>query len=192
VRCFGWPSTSPPDKTKLTDLATLLRENPDSAIYTFPESTTTNGRGVLPLSPALLNVPPDTRIFPLNIRYTPQSVVTPVPRSWVRFFWNICSRPTHTLRIRIAEAVYNSSLATRNGVVSEGVQARSTYEHSEGFSSEAETLVDGGEDSLSPAEQKVLDRIAEDLARLGRTKRVGLGVKEKIEFARVWLKVNEG
>ena len=45
--------------------------------------------------------------------------------------------------------------------------------------------VETGE-GLSANEQKVLDRVAEDLARLGRVKRVGLGVKDKIEFLRIW------
>lgn len=44
------------------------------------------------------------------------------------------------------------------------------------------------EEQASPEEQKVLDRIGEDLARLGRVKRVGLGVEDKIEFLKVWLK----
>lgn len=45
--------------------------------------------------------------------------------------------------------------------------------------------VSGGYDP-SPQEQKVLERVAEDLARLGRVKRVGLGVEEKVEFLKVW------
>ena len=32
----------------------------------------------------------------------------------------------------------------------------------------------------------MLDKIGESLARLGRVKRVSLGVKEKIEFVRAW------
>lgn len=44
----------------------------------------------------------------------------------------------------------------------------------------------GGEAEISTDEQKVLDRVAEDLARLGRVKRVGLGVEEKVEFLKVW------
>jgi hypothetical protein len=45
----------------------------------------------------------------------------------------------------------------------------------------------GGDDAdVSADEQQVLDRVAEDLARLGRVKRVGLGVEEKIKFLKVW------
>lgn len=39
---------------------------------------------------------------------------------------------------------------------------------------------------LSEEEKKVLDRVGEALARLGRVKRVGVGVREKIEFGRIW------
>lgn len=37
-------------------------------------------------------------------------------------------------------------------------------------------------------EQMVLDRVGEDLARLGRVKRVALGVEDKVEFVRLWTK----
>lgn len=53
--------------------------------------------------------------------------------------------------------------------------------------SDADTLIDD-EDGLEPEEKKLLDKVAEDLARLGRVKRVGLGVKEKEEFVRAWAK----
>jgi hypothetical protein len=46
----------------------------------------------------------------------------------------------------------------------------------------------GTEGEISAQEQRVLDRIAEDLARLGRVKRVGLDMGDKIEFLKVWLK----
>lgn len=56
--------------------------------------------------------------------------------------------------------------------------------------SDAETLV-GAEDSEGPQtkeERAFLDRIAEALARLGRVKRVGLGVKDKEDFIKMWSK----
>lgn len=43
-----------------------------------------------------------------------------------------------------------------------------------------------GDGGVSADEQKVLDRVGEDLARLGRVKRVGLGVGDKVEFLKVW------
>jgi hypothetical protein len=58
--------------------------------------------------------------------------------------------------------------------------------------SSAETLVsDHDSEALSSEERKVLDRVADDLARLGRVKRVGLGVKEKEDFVRVWTKTRK-
>lgn len=56
--------------------------------------------------------------------------------------------------------------------------------------SDADTLV-GSEELEGPAtreEKMFLDKIAEALARLGRVKRVGLGVKEKIDFLEMWNK----
>lgn len=47
-------------------------------------------------------------------------------------------------------------------------------------------MVNGDGGIISEDEQKVLERVAEDLARLGRVKRVGLGVKDKVEFLKVW------
>jgi hypothetical protein len=43
-----------------------------------------------------------------------------------------------------------------------------------------------GSEDVGVSEQEVLDRVGEDLARLGRVKRVGLGVEDKIEFVKVW------
>ena len=42
--------------------------------------------------------------------------------------------------------------------------------------------------SVSKEEKVFLDKVAEALARLGRVKRVGLGVKDKIEFIKSWTK----
>lgn len=54
--------------------------------------------------------------------------------------------------------------------------------------SSSETLVgsEASEDGLSSEERRVLDRIGEDLARLGRVKRVALGIKEKEDFLKLW------
>jgi hypothetical protein len=46
--------------------------------------------------------------------------------------------------------------------------------------------VQESEEGVSVEEQKLLDSVAEDLARLGRVKRVALGVKEKGDFVKVW------
>ena len=57
-------------------------------------------------------------------------------------------------------------------------------------SSDAETLV-GNEDPEGPQtreERAFMDKIGEALARLGRVKRVGLGLKEKQDFVNTWTK----
>ena len=43
-------------------------------------------------------------------------------------------------------------------------------------------------DGLVEPERRVLDMLADSLARLGRVKRVGLGVREKARFVEVWRK----
>jgi hypothetical protein len=43
-----------------------------------------------------------------------------------------------------------------------------------------------GEEALRPEEKRVLDKVAEALARLGRVKRVGLGVADKVRFVDAW------
>lgn len=55
--------------------------------------------------------------------------------------------------------------------------------------SSSDTLL-GSEDaeSTNAAEKRVLEKVAEALARLGRVQRVGLGVKDKGEFVKAWTK----
>jgi hypothetical protein len=64
---------------------------------------------------------------------------------------------------------------------------RNGFSGEHGQNGDGMTVDTGYEDGdVSADEQQVLDRVAEDLARLGRVKRVGLGVEEKIEFLKVW------
>ena len=103
---FSVPPRGPPvGAGGLTDLATLLASNPSRVVAVFPEGSTTNGRGVLPLTPSLAAVPADVRIFPVSMRYTPPDITTPVPGfgGAVGFLWKLLSRPTHCIRVRIAE-----------------------------------------------------------------------------------------
>ncbi|KAF2126283.1 hypothetical protein P153DRAFT_369620 [Dothidotthia symphoricarpi CBS 119687] len=200
---FSHPTLSPPDTSNLVTLAQLTAENPTSIICVFPECTTTNGRGILPLSPCLLSAAGDTKIYPVNLRYTPQDVTTPVPGNYLSWFYNLLSKPTHQMRVRIASRIYNSpsqdspkkivQKATGTGYDTNifdqpdfrnGVNGKH-WDADAGM--QVETGVGGVED-VSADEKKVLDRIGEDLARLGRVKRVGLGVEDKIEFLKVWLK----
>jgi hypothetical protein len=58
-----------------------------------------------------------------------------------------------------------------------------------GSLSSSDTLVaESDADHPNSEERRLLDRTAEDLARLGRVKRVGLGVNEKIDFLKAWSK----
>ena len=59
--------------------------------------------------------------------------------------------------------------------------------------SSSDTLL-GSEDTetINAAEKRVLDKVAEALARLGRVQRVGLGVKDKDEFVKAWTKQRTG
>ncbi|GAB1314835.1 Lysophosphatidic acid:oleoyl-CoA acyltransferase 1 [Madurella fahalii] len=169
------------DDGGITDLGALLARHPDRVIAVFPECATTNGQGILPLSPCLLTAPAETAIFPVSMRYNPPDITTPIPgaRAWVDFLWKLLGGTTHTIRVRIAEGVHNTTQAS-NGVSS------SYNSH--------ETLTSGGgggrrgEDEPTAEEQRMLDRVAEALARLGRVKRVGVTVRTKKDFVAAWNK----
>jgi hypothetical protein len=200
IRALSPPRMVPSPTARLLPLDKLLKENPDSAIVVLPECTATNGRGILPFSPSLLTAPAKTKIFPVSLRYTPADITTPIPGAYLSFLWNLCSRPTHCIRVRIADAVYNTAASSlkQNGTKSPFTKPNS-YETNffDGIQlgdsvSSAETLVDHAEsEGLSLEETRVLDRIADDLARLGRVKRVGLGVKDKEAFLKVWKKTRK-
>ncbi|KAH8909139.1 hypothetical protein BR93DRAFT_531856 [Coniochaeta sp. PMI_546] len=167
---FSAPPSHPPTGAGLTDLAALIAANPDRVVAVFPEGGTTNGRGVLPLTPSLASVPADKRIFPVSMRYTPPDITTPVPGlgGLVGFLWKLLSRPTHCIRVRIAEGVYNTAHATNGVHKADGEEE------------------EGGDGEVTSEEQKVLDKVAEALARLGRSKRVGLTLKDKSAFVEAW------
>ncbi|KKK16398.1 hypothetical protein ARAM_005590 [Aspergillus rambellii] len=162
LRCFAPPQLHPPQDTPLYDLAALARKYPGRPIVAFAECTTTNGRAILPLSPALLGASPAAKIFPVSLRYTPVDVVTPVPASYVSFLWTLLSAPTHCIRVRIAEPVAGAGAGAGAG------------------------SADGDGAELTASEQALLDTVGDSLARLGRVKRVGLGVREKLDFVRMW------
>ena len=167
------PAYYPPKGAKLVDLSHLIQQYPHQPIAVFPECTTTNGRGILPFSPSLLTAPPTAKIFPISLRYTASDVTTPIPHTYFTFLWNLLSKPTHCIRVRIAESVFNQ----RNVGYSDSLR--------EERASSSDTLL-GSEDGdgVNTSERRLLDRIGEALARLGRVKRVGLGVKEKDSFVR--------
>jgi 1-acylglycerol-3-phosphate O-acyltransferase len=180
LRALSAPEAAPRG-ARLVTIASLMRENPGRTIVVFPECTTSNGRGVLAFSPGLLSAPPSAKIFPVCLRYTPSDVTTPLPGAYISFLWDLCSRPTHSIRVRIAEAV---RVAERRKIGDEP----DAWDVGETFSS-AETLTeDSGPSEMTGEDKKLLDRVADDLARLGRAKRVGLGVESKIAFIKAWTK----
>lgn len=182
---FSPPQLEPPEGVPLVELGALSGKYPGSIICVFPESTTTNGRGILPLSESLLTADPKTKIYPVNLRYTPGDITTPVPGGALYWVWKLLSKPTHQMRVRIARPVYNSSSLDRPSVKSEKASGMETNIWDSPHLRNG--LHGGGEQHVLNGEgQKVLDRVGEDLARLGRVKRVGLGVSEKIEFVKIW------
>ncbi|PYH82499.1 MFS general substrate transporter [Aspergillus uvarum CBS 121591] len=189
LRAFGAPQPTAPAARKLTTLDALLRKYPGRALVTFPECTTTNGRAILPLSPALLAVPPATKIYPISLRYTPVDVVTPLPGSYLSFLWNLLSKPTHCIRVRIAGGVTPTATTTTTAsAASTGSSTRRTnYDTNYLDTLDASTRsASSSPEATAVSDAALLDHVADSLARLGRVKRVGLGVKEKVDFVRVW------
>jgi 1-acylglycerol-3-phosphate O-acyltransferase len=181
LNSFSGPEARPPPNAKLMDLPAVIAANPHRAVVVFPECTTTNGRGILKFAPSLVTVSPTTRIFPISLRYAAADITTPVPGSYTTFIWNLLSTPTHVIRVRIAESVSRAS--TSAGIDSPASLSYGTLESSQ----EGNTLQTQDEaGSVSTADKRLLDKTGEALARLGRVKRVGLGVKEKTDFVRAW------
>jgi hypothetical protein len=195
LRAFQTPQEYPLPAAKLVDVRSLLQEHPDRIVVVFPECTTTNGRGILPLSPSILTAPDGAKIFPVCLRYTPGDITTPIPGSYWQFLWDFLSRPTHCIRVRIAECVYNTSKSASASSSEKTSSYTSNYldtmqEKESIMTSSAESLLSSGDDGSgeeqSVEERRVLDRVAEALARLGRVRRVGLGVRDKAAFVEVW------
>lgn len=108
---LGPVRTAPPPGAELVDVGDLLEQHPDRVVAVFPECGTTNGKAILPLSPPLARCPPHVHIFPVSIRYTPSDVTTPVPGWWLRFLWDLLSRPTTCIRVRIADGLRTDATA---------------------------------------------------------------------------------
>lgn len=165
----------------MLDLETLAARNPTRYIVVFPECTTSNARGILPFSPSLLSASPKTKIYPVSLRYTPADITTPIPHAYFRFLWNLCSKPTHSVRTRIAEYVLNPSNRLPASK-SSAVDATNSASETGGL------LGEDSEVAMTKEQRAFLDRVAEALARLGRVKRVGLGVEDKKDFIAMWTK----
>ncbi len=193
LRALARPQEHPPKGAKLTDLKTLINENPQSIIVVFPECTTTNGKGILPFSPSLLTTPPRTKIFPISLRYRPPDITTPVPGQYWAFLWNLLSQPTHCIRVRIAEVVYNTSKPTDHAAEKKDrylTNFLDTLGEDSAMTSSTDTLTSLSDQpvEVNDDERRILDKVGEALARLKRVKRVGLTVKDKAAFVNTWSK----
>ncbi|KAF9891658.1 hypothetical protein FE257_003670 [Aspergillus nanangensis] len=189
LRAFASPRVYPPATAHLVDLATLVQQYPDRTIATFPECTTTNARAILPLSRCLLSAPSNTKIFPVSLRYTSADIVTPLPGRYVRFLWALVSEWKHLARVRVAEPVTSGKISA-DGSGSSGATRRATYDTNYLDTFDA---AQGGDSSsasddgtITASETALLNHVADALARLGRVRRVGLGVREKEDFVRMW------
>jgi 1-acyl-sn-glycerol-3-phosphate acyltransferase len=169
LRAFLPPQVSPPKTATLIDLKTLVDSHPHRVIAVFPECTTSNGKGILPFSPSLLSVPQKRRIYPINLRYAPGDITTPIPWSYMTFLWNLLSRPTHSINVRIAEYI-----DVRDG------EKLPTLE--------PEIDNNSSEQLIPDLDNRVLDLVGESLARIGRVKRVALGGRDKADFIDKWNK----
>ncbi|KAK0121601.1 hypothetical protein ONS95_009890 [Cadophora gregata] len=193
LRALSQPQEYPPKGAKMTDLKTLVAEHPKRVIVVFPECTTTNGKGILPFSPSLLLAPPTTKIFPISLRYSPPDITTPIPRQYWAFIWNLLSQPTHCIRVRIAEVVYNTSKPTDAAAEKRDrylTNFLDTLGEDSAMTSSTDTLISLGDQApeVNQDERRVLDKVGEALARLGRVKRVGLTLKDKVAFVDAWSK----
>ncbi|CAG8319213.1 unnamed protein product [Penicillium salamii] len=179
LRAFATPLTEPSPSARMVDVSTLVEKHPNRPIVLFPECTTTNGRGILALGKSLLSVSAQTKIFPISLRYTPMDIVTPLPGSYLSLLWTLLSKPTHCIKVRIAESVTASQ--TTLDMPSARSTRKSTY---------STNYLDGMDqtdtEESSANEQALLGNVADSLARLGRVKRVGLSVTDKKEFVRAW------
>ncbi|GJD03663.1 acyltransferase [Colletotrichum higginsianum] len=174
---ISYPNTRAVERVSLLRAVLYaLSPYPDRVVAVFPEGGTTNGKGVLPFTPSLLALGPDVHIFPVSIRYTPADITTPVPGRWFKFLWDLLSRPTTCIRVRVAESILNSAAAQTNGVSSSVVAD----------SAATQRRIGGADPSLSIEEQRVLDKVGEALARLCRNKRVGLTLRDKEAFIEAW------
>lgn len=136
------------------------------------------------MSTSLLTAPPSAKIFPTSLRYTAADITTPVPGTYISFLWNLLSKPTHCIGVRIAESVYN---ITRSPAIGSSTSPSGLI-YDDRVSSSETLLGSEDTDSTNSAERRVMDKVAEALARLGRVKRVGLGVNDKVAFVEAYTK----
>ena len=170
------------------ELSRLMAENPSRTVVVFPEATTSNGRGILRPTPSLLSAGRATSIFPVSLKYTPSDIVTPIP-GWIeipRFLWKLSSRQTHCIRVRVGLPLTIAQVQRdEDGSREARTRPQNGYDTNY-FDSLKAAGTSETEGEPTAAEQKVLDVIVDQLARLGRVKTLGLGMEEKIAFVDAW------
>jgi hypothetical protein len=179
------PSLEPPRSAKLVTLKELTEKYPDSIICVFPETTTTNGRGVLRFSSSLLTADPKTKIYPVHVKYSPGDITTPVPGTVISWIWRLLSTPTHYMRVRIARHMYNTSA---NSPASKDSKIDMGFDTNIFDSPHMRNGIGNGHEGDAKDGVEWLESVREDFARLGRVKRTALGVQEKVEFVQIWQK----
>lgn len=103
------------------------------------------------------------------------------------------SQPTHCISVRIAEAVYNTSRPTDVAAEKKDrylTNFLDTLGEDSPMTSSTDTLASLNDQpaEVNAEERKILDKVGEALARLGRVRRVGLTVKDKSLFVDAWSK----
>lgn len=184
-----------------------MKRYPDRTIVVFPECTTTNGKGVLRPSPSLVSAPPLTKIYPMSLRYSPADITTPIPGTYLEFLWNLLRRPTHCICVRIADHIVTPAKSTHTSpeleesygklfkdLIQENKEARNDEDDDDDDAKEdvSITTQDELDKSLTEEQHMLLREVGKALARLGRVKRVGLGVVEKKGFAELWASQKTG
>ncbi|CCJ29258.1 unnamed protein product [Pneumocystis jirovecii] len=91
-----------------TTLDNLSKLYPNRIISVFPEGTTSNGRGLLLFTQSLQSVAPQTRIFPLSIKYS-HYLATPHPKSLFTFLFRLTFKLSHKIHIKISKTPIISS-----------------------------------------------------------------------------------
>lgn len=99
--------TLPTDTDKNTGqpLSEILSEASaqSKVLVVFPEGTTSNGRGLLPISE--VPIPKDCKVFPTALKYEPQELTTPLPCNSFLWLYQCISNFHISAYIRFSRAV---------------------------------------------------------------------------------------
>lgn len=112
--------------------------------------------------------------------------------------WRLLSGVTHCVRVRIAGEIYNKAgegeKPAYDGIEDEGYGEEvdeNEYGSGSGLELKRRAGGVGGEEKEKPQGLLCVEG-GEALARIGRVKRLNLGVKEKMEFVQAWARHKKG